>query len=143
MEASEYLIQGPLSSAFISGILDKADKKQVGAHAFFLGKIRADKVSDKRVVGIEYSAYDNLVTKAVQIITSSLLRKYDDLTDVQIYHSKGLVKVGEISLIVSVSCGHRKQAFAAMEDCVEQIKANLPVWKKELYDDQSHKWLEK
>ena len=118
-----------------------SSKTNIGAHSAFLGQVRDDIVDGKTVSGIEYSAYEEMVAKTIQKIKDSLFEKYDDLICLHIFHSVGLVKVGENSLFVLVSSGHRKQAFKAIEDCVEQIKEKLPVWKKEQYDDLSHQWL--
>jgi molybdopterin synthase catalytic subunit len=52
------------------------------------------------------------------------------------------VKTGEVSLLVLVSAGHRAQSFRALEKCVELIKGNLPVWKKELFTDGTSRWIE-
>ena len=81
-----------------------------------------------------------MVAKAVEEIREDLFSRFNDLICLHIWHSVGLVKAGEISLLVLVSSGHRKQAFAALEDCVEQIKEKLPVWKKEILEDGGHVW---
>ena len=81
-----------------------------------------------------------MIGKVVKEIKDALFAKYDDLICMHIYHSTGLVKIGEISLFVLVSSGHRKQSFAALEECVELIKEKLPVWKKEIFNDGTHHW---
>ena len=142
METKKHLIDGPISSIFISQQIEShTSKTNIGAHATFLGQVRADLVSTKTVTGIEYSAYEEMVAKTIKEIKNSLFERYDDLICIHIYHSTGLVMVGEKSLFVMVSSGHRKQAFQAIEDCVEQIKEKLPVWKKEIFQDGTHKWL--
>ncbi len=144
MKTTAHLVNGPISATFTSQQIENhASRTNIGAHAVFLGQVRADLVDDKEVSGIEYSAYEEMVAKTIQGIKDSLFERFDDLVCVHIYHSIGLVKVGENSLFVMVSSGHRKQAFKAIEDCVEQIKEKLPVWKKEQYLDGSHIWLEK
>ena len=63
-----------------------------------------------------------------------------DLTCMHIYHSYGIVKAGEICLFVFVSSPHRKMVQEAIEYVVEEIKANVPVFGKELFEDNSHVW---
>ena len=92
--------------------------------------------------GIEYSAYDEMTSATIQEIKDVLFSKYEDLSCMHVYHSIGLVNVGEHSLFVMVSSGHRKHAFAASVECVQLIKEKLPVWKNEVYVDGSRKWLE-
>jgi molybdopterin synthase catalytic subunit len=57
-----------------------------------------------------------------------------------IYHSLGEVKVGEICLFVFTSSKHRKAAMQACDELVERIKAELPVWGKEILDSEGHEW---
>ena len=59
-----------------------------------------------------------------------------------IYHSLGNVKAGEICLFVFVSSPRRKDVFKAIEFIVEQIKADVPIFGKEVFEDASHQWKE-
>ena len=59
-----------------------------------------------------------------------------------IKHSFGKVKTGEISLFVFVSSGHRVQAFKACEETVNLIKDEVPIWGKEIFEDESYVWKE-
>ena len=55
-----------------------------------------------------------------------------------IYHSLGKVKAGEICLFVFVSSPRRKEVYKALEHVVENIKANVPVFGREIFEDNSH-----
>ena len=57
-----------------------------------------------------------------------------------IYHSLGLVNVGEICFFVFVSSEHRSPVFESLREIVNKIKDKLPIFGKELFEDQSHKW---
>jgi molybdopterin synthase catalytic subunit len=59
-----------------------------------------------------------------------------------VYHSLGKVAAGEISLFVFTSSVHRKAAINACEELVEKIKSSLPIWGKELFDNETHQWKE-
>ena len=59
-----------------------------------------------------------------------------------VYHSLGIVAAGQICLFVFTSSAHRKAAIAACEEVVERIKAELPIWGKELFEDHTHQWKE-
>lgn len=65
--------------------------------------------------------------------------KYD-LTCMHVHHSLGEVRAGELYLFVFASSRHRKIAIEACEEVVERIKAELPIWGKEIFEDQSHQW---
>jgi len=136
-----YLTEGPVTHKIVTSVLDEmAEKKDAGGHTFFLGQVRADIIAGKTVKAIEYSAYEAMVKAEAEQIIKSVLVEFADVRSVDIIHSTGLVKAGEISLLVAVAAGHRKQAIEACSKTVELIKERLPVWKKELYEDDSHTW---
>jgi molybdopterin synthase catalytic subunit len=143
MAESKYLIEGPIPPAFLTRELSGHHSKKVaGAHTFFIGQVRDDLVNGLTVTGIEYSAYNDMVDPVVQSIKNQLFEEFPDLICLHIYHSTGLVLCGEISMVIMVSAGHRKQSFAALEKCVELIKKQLPVWKKELFSDGTSRWIQ-
>lgn len=136
-----YLIDGPVTHEKVTKALDKmAERKDAGGHSFFLGQVRADEMAGKIVKAIEYSAYEGMVKSEADQIIKSVLLEFTDVKSINILHSTGLVNAGEISLMVTVSAGHRKQAMEACSKTVELIKERLPVWKKEVYEDNSHIW---
>ena len=142
MEGKNHLIEGPIPAAFIAEEISRHEYKlNIGANSIFLGRVRADSVDGKTVVAIEYSAYEEMILSVIEAIKDDLFIKFPDLVCLHIWHSTGLVKAGEISLLVIVSSGHRKESFQAIEECVDQIKEKLPVWKKEHFSDGSSRWI--
>jgi molybdopterin synthase catalytic subunit len=136
-----YLTSGPVSSGAVATLLEKiSGMTGSGGHSLFLGQVRADEKEGKRVSAIEYSAYEAMVESEADKIRKTVLEKYHDVNSVDIIHSVGTVRAGEISLVVLVSAGHRKEAMEACSLTVELIKKNLPVWKKEIYEDDSYTW---
>jgi molybdopterin synthase catalytic subunit len=136
-----YLISGPVTQQVIGLYLSRAgEDASSGGHSVFLGQVRADRIEGKEVKAIEYSAYEGMVNAEAEKIKRSILDRFTDVRSVGIIHSTGIVRAGEISLFVIVSAGHRKQAIEACSMAVEMIKERLPVWKKEIYDDDSHTW---
>ncbi len=135
-------IEGPIKPEFIANSIAKhSHKTTIGAHDIFLGQVRADKVEGKEVQQIDYSAFEEMADGAFNEIRERAFKQFD-LSCMHIYHSLGAVKAGEISLFVFVSSKHRAIAFDACRAIVEDIKANVPIWKKEIYTDQSHIWVE-
>jgi molybdopterin synthase catalytic subunit len=125
-------VQGPISPDFVSkSIANHQSKTNIGAHAIFLGQIRADQKETGVVSGIEYSAYEEMAEQAFHEIREAAFSKFE-LSCMHIYHSLGIVPTGEISLFVFVSSPHRRAAFEASEYIVEEIKANVPIFGKEL-----------
>ena len=137
------LINGPLTSAAISEIVAKGGENQeCGAHSLFLGQVRRDEAGGKFVIAIEYSAFEEMVTMEADKIHKSIMSEFDDVKAMEIIHSKGLVKSGEISMLVMISAGHRDHASRACAKAVELIKEKLPIWKKEIFEDDSAQWKE-
>ena len=136
-----YLIKGPVSQEIISKLIARMGvKTDCGGLMLFLGQVRADEIDGKKVKAIEYSAYEEMVFAEVEKIKKTILSEFEDAKSLEIIHSCGVVKAGEISLLVFVSAGHRQQAMLACSKTVEMIKENLPVWKKEIFEDDSHHW---
>ena len=136
-----YLISGPIMGNGISSLIKNlGEDTSAGGHSFFLGQVRADILNGKKVKAIEYSAYEEMVKSEAEKIKSEILSEFGDVKNIDIIHSTGLVKAGGISLLVVVSAGHRHQATAACTKAVELVKERLPVWKKEIFDDDTYEW---
>lgn len=134
--------EGAITPEFIANsIAHHQVKTNIGAHQIFLGQVRNDLIDGKEVVAIDYSSHEDMANKAFHTIRESTFEKFD-LTCMHIYHSTGIVKTGEICLFVFVSSGHRKMVQQAIEYVVEAIKADVPVFGKELFEDNSHVWKE-
>lgn len=136
-----YLIDGPVQPRKISELIEKCGKNtETGAHSFFLGVVRSDRINGKSVKAIEYSAFDEMVKVEAEKIKTTIFSEFSDVRSIVILHSKGEVKAGEISLLVLISAGHRHHAIQACSKTVEMIKENLPVWKREIFEDNTYYW---
>lgn len=133
-------IEGAISSEFIANSIAKHQSKTtIGAHNIFLGQVRADVIDGKTISAIEYTAYEDMANAKFHEIREATFDKFN-LTCMHIYHSLGTVKSGEICLFVFVSSPRRKEVFKALEYVVEEIKAKVPVYGKELFEDKTHQW---
>lgn len=103
--------------------------------------MRSDIIDDKKVVAIDYTTYEEMALEKMHTIRKSIFAKYQ-LTCMHIYHSLVTIAVGEVCLFVFTSAVHRKEAIDACEEVVELIKKELPIWGKELFEDDSHQWKE-
>jgi Molybdopterin converting factor, large subunit len=135
-------VQGAIASSFIADSIQKHQTQtEIGGHSIFLGQVRADLINGKKVLAIEYTAYEDLAMEKMHSIRENIFAKYN-LVCMHVYHSLGVVAAGEISLFVFTSSAHRKDAIEACNETVEKIKSELPVWGKELFDDESYQWKE-
>ena len=133
-------IEGAIPASFIAEAIQKhSAKTDIGAHSIFLGQVRSDVINDRTVTAIEYTAYRDMALEKMQQIREQAFSRYN-LTCMHVYHSLGTVKSGEISLFVFTSSSHRADAIRACDEIVERIKAELPAWGKEIFDDSTHRW---
>ena len=131
--------QGAIPASFIGDSIQKhATNLKIGGHSIFLGQVRADEIEGKPVEAIEYTTYEEMALEKMHAIREDIFAKYP-LTCLHVHHSLGVVPVGEICLFVFTSSAHRKPAIEACNELVERIKAELPVWGKELFAD-GHQW---
>lgn len=133
-------VQGAINPNFIGESIAKHQTKtNIGGHSIFLGQVRADEIDGKPVAAIEYTAYEEMALEQMHKIREDIFAKYS-LVCMHVYHSLGKVAAGEVCLFVFTSSKHRKVAIEACEETVERIKAELPVWGKELFLDETHQW---
>ena len=142
MKVKNIFIQGAIPPEFIAESIAKHQSKtSIGAHNIFLGQVRADEIDGKMVAGIEYTCYEEMALEKMAVIREEIFAKYP-LTCMHIYHSLGMVETGKICLFVFTSAPHRKVAIEGCEEMVEKIKAELPVWGKEFFADDTFQWKE-
>ena len=101
--------------------------------------MRADEIEGKKVVAIEFSAYEELAEQKIHEIRDEAFTKFD-ITCLHIYHSIGRINAGELCFFVFTSSAHRKAAMAACQYLVERIKAEVPIFGKELFEDETSQW---
>jgi molybdopterin synthase catalytic subunit len=137
-----FFIEGAISVEFIADSIKKhSAKKNIGAHDIFLGQVRADVINDKTVIGIEYTAYEEMAEKEIEKISEEIIVKHK-LNCAHVLHSLGRLNAGEISVFVFVSSPHRDAAFNACREMVVRIKKEVPIFGKEIFEDESYQWKE-
>ena len=112
-----------------------------GAVATFLGQVRDhDPSVDGEVTHLDYSAHPDaektLATIAAQVARASALP-----VTLAVTHRVGLLAVGDAAIVATASGAHRAEAFEACRLLVERVKAELPIWKREILRDGSHTWV--
>jgi molybdopterin synthase catalytic subunit len=133
-------IQGAISPVFIGEkIAAHQSKTGIGGHSIFLGQVRADVVQNKKVIAVDYTSYEKMALEQMAAIREKMIEKYL-LNCMHVYHSLGERKTGEICLFVFTSAPHREAAIDACSETVELVKAALPIWGKEIFEDDSFQW---
>ena len=106
----------------------------------FAGVVRADEKDGRRVNHIHYECYEDMAEREMTALVDSIAET-TGVSAITAVHRVGDVPVGDVSLLVVVTAGHRAEAYEASRLVVEEIKRRVPIWKKEIYDDESGKWL--
>ncbi len=133
-------MEGAISPDFIANSIAKHQSKHsIGAHNIFLGQVRADVIEGKKVSAIEYTTYESMADEKLYEIREKAFAKFN-LTCMHIYHSLGKVNAGEICLFVFVSSERRKEVYEATEAIVNMIKEEVPIFGKEIFEDETHQW---
>ena len=131
---------GAISPSFITEkIAAHQTKTGIGGHSIFLGQVRSDIIENNRVIAVDYTSYEPMALEQMDSIREKIIEKYS-LTCMHVYHSLGKIKSGEICLFVFTSAPHRKAAIDACSETVERLKAELPIWGKEIFGDGSFQW---
>ncbi len=124
--------RSPLDPAII---LSEARRDGGGGLTLFVGVVRAN--ADGRAVdSMEYEAYKPMAEKEMERIETDLSGRFPGVRLVM-RHRIGRLTVGEVAVVVAASAPHREEAFAACRAGIEEIKARVPVWKREWGPDGS------
>lgn len=115
--------------------LAEARRDGDGGLTLFVGVVR-DHAGGRRVTAMEYEAYEPMAEKEMERIEADLSARFPAVRLVM-RHRIGRLDVGEVAVVVAASAPHREEAFAACRAGIEEIKARVPVWKREWGPDGS------
>lgn len=118
-----------------STLLAEARRDGDGGLTLFVGVVR-DNADGRAVTGMEYEAYEPMAEKEMARIEDDLAARHPAARLVM-RHRIGRLRVGEVAVVVAASAPHREEAFAACRAGIEEIKARVPVWKREWGPDGS------
>jgi MoaE-MoaD fusion protein len=114
---------------------DAAARPGAGAVVVFEGTVRSPS-EGKEVLRLEYEAYESMAIAQMDHIVNEARSRWPDAV-LFLHHRLGRIAVGETSVIAVASAPHRAQAFEACRHLIERLKADVPIWKKEFYEDGS------
>lgn len=125
-----FLLSGEALS--LDRVVNEVATDEAGATATFSGTARRHS-RGREVQYLEYEAYEGMAEEMMAKLAESLGERYE-LLGVAIHHRVGRVELGEPSVVIAVSAPHRADALAACKDAIDQLKADVPLWKKEVYE---------
>ena len=112
-----------------------------GGIAVFVGTTRAETSPDGRpLVALDYEAYADMALQRLRGLAAAARGKWP-VDKLAIVHRTGPVAVGESSVVIAVSTPHRADAFDACRFLIDQLKIDVPIWKRETWADGSASWV--
>ena len=111
---------------------------RAGAVVTFQGVVR-DHDGGREVVLLEYEGHPSAA--AVLREVAAEIAADPDVYAVAVSHRVGVLKIGDVALVAAVSTAHRAAAFAACGRLVDEAKARLPIWKRQVFGDGAEEWV--
>ncbi len=122
-----------------SAVTESVRSNGAGAVCTFLGTVR-ELTGSRRTVSLDYEAYPEMALKKLAELEEEARRRWP-IIELAIVHRVGNLDLGEVSVVVAVSCPHRQDAFEACRWLIDTLKAVVPIWKKETWADGSEEWV--
>jgi len=110
-----------------------------GGEVLFAGAVR-DNDASRGVTGLSYSAHPSAEAE-LRRVAESIAAKYPDVVAIAAVHRVGDLSVGDLAVVVGVSCPHRAEAFHACHALIDELKASVPIWKHQRFTDGSDEWV--
>ena len=124
----------------LNEFLSRVPSRSCGAVATFVGVVR-DHHGGKKVKRLFYDSYLPMAEKEMAALIVGIKQKVC-VDEILVLHRIGWLEAGEAAVAVWVSAPHREEAFRACRVAVDEIKKNVPIWKKEVYTDESYEWMD-
>ena len=109
-----------------------------GGIALFAGTVR-DTDHDQGVTGLSYSAHPSAAAE-LRRVAEVIAEKYP-VIGIAAVHRVGDLAIGDLAVVLAVSCPHRAEAFDACRDLIDILKASVPIWKHQRFDDGTAEWV--
>jgi molybdopterin synthase catalytic subunit len=129
----------PLDAGAIRALEAAVTYSGAGGVVTFAGVVR-DNARGKRVRSLEYDAYPEMAERQMGEIAAEVARRWPE-SGLAIVHRIGPMAIGEASVVIVAACPHRAEAFEACRYAIDTLKASVPIWKKEFYED-GESWVE-
>jgi molybdopterin synthase catalytic subunit len=109
-----------------------------GGEALFVGAVR-DHDGDRSVDRLGYSAHPTALDQMWQV--AQRVAEGYPVVGLAAVHRVGDLEVGDLAVVVAVSCAHRGQAFDACRELIDDLKSTVPIWKHQIFRDGTEEWV--
>ena len=114
-------------------VIDAVQGPDAGGIVTFTGTVR-DNSHGKKVRRLEYEAFKPMALRKLEAIGDEVREKWPQVR-LSVHHRVGVLAVGEAAVVIAAAAGHRHEAFRACEYTIDRLKQDVPIWKKEIYED--------
>lgn len=120
-------------------VLASVHSDTCGAAVLFVGTTRR-LTGGRETTKLEYECYDEMAIAKINQLCDQARRTWT-MDNISVVHRVGTVEIGESSIAIAVSSPHRKSAFEAAQWLIDELKQQVPIWKKEHWADGSTEWV--
>jgi molybdopterin synthase catalytic subunit len=124
----------------VSRLVDEVRSTSHGAISIFIGTVRETN-NGRDVMGVEYTAYASMAEDELKRILAEAEHRFD-VSALVVEHRIGFLQLEDISVAIVAAHAHRAPALDCTRFVIEQIKARVPIWKKEHYVDGAREWVD-
>lgn len=125
----------PLSVEEVTAVLDDPTD---GGVTVFIGRVR-DHDAGKGVTGLDYSAHPTALDRLKEVCEQ--VAESFPVNGIAAVHRVGRLEIGDIAVVVAASAAHRGQAFEASRALIDTLKAEVPIWKHQVFSDGTEEWV--
>jgi molybdopterin synthase catalytic subunit len=122
-----------------AALTERVRTHRAGAVCTFLGTVR-ELTGDRRTLALDYEAYPEMALKKLAELEAEARARWPIL-EAAIVHRVGHLDLGEISVVVAVSCPHRDEAIEACRWLIDTLKQVAPIWKRETWAEGGQEWV--
>ncbi|MEP6758201.1 MAG: molybdenum cofactor biosynthesis protein MoaE [Actinomycetota bacterium] len=140
MSADRILVRVSDQQPSVDEALATVADPAAGGTCVFVGTVRDHATGGAGVTDLTYEAWDELAIERLAEIAAAIHERWT-VCRVALFHATGTLRIGELSVVVAVSAPHRAEAFDACRFGIEELKRDVPIWKKEALTTGEADWV--
>lgn len=122
----------------VDEVVDAVRDRAAGGTVVFAGAVR-DVDGGRSVTRLDYTAHPSAVAE-LRTVAESVASRFP-VVALAVTHRVGELEIGDLAVVLAVSCPHRGEAFEAARALIDELKATVPIWKHQVFDDGSQEWV--
>jgi molybdopterin synthase catalytic subunit len=140
VSSTRTLVRVSAEPLLVEEALKHVDDPGAGGTCVFVGTVRDAGAGGEAVTGLTYEAFEELAAERLEELAARIIAGWP-VRRVALLHRTGHLAVGEASVVVAVSSAHRAEAFEACRFGIEELKHDVPIWKRESFQTGEARWV--